>query len=827
MLGQFVDAVQRCLEAPDDFVGTDPAEFARAADGQQVQADVGRRRAVRQQGVGDELQVVGRQVVVLSPDAALEKTPGVARQRHQVALVAGIQRMLRAGRARLAGPPRRNRRCPPEQKQEDAGPRMDRPGRGHDQRGAQQRRCSMLLHEHEKLFSRRRLRLRRSGPFHQPAAADAHAPDGTQRRVQQQHRLRRYLAELPGSGAQGDAQLGPSALEKVAPGNAGVRWHQAGQRAQQRPGQQRGNDRQQCGAQGQCAGEDHPDKQCERGRQHQRAAQIVQHFPRAERIDAVAPGVPEQRNQLPVAACPAVVAHGGHAGMVRRVFNQHHVADKAAARNAAFEQVVAEHRFIGQALIQHGMQSPDMQQALAAETAGAEQVLVDIGGAAAVGIDAALAGKQPVVGGVFRTAGQGRDHAGLQDAVAADHPAQTGVYLWRVQRMGGNGDQLAQRARRQAGIAVQRDHVADALGQPQGRSQRQEAFHAAGGQQAHQLLKLAALAFPAEPALLGLAPAARPVNQQEARRSARACRIACVQRFQPGQRIVQQAGVSGQAGVGRIDPVGEQGKLGFAFPIGQPVKLQLLQQFVAGLRGCEQRRDHHQHPVLRRNAGRKAQARQRLDLQRLGNQAVHKSRSGLESRTGQQEKRHQGLPAVPVGMARGQCHHHQRRQRDAADVQAQPPPAPVQALPGALRRHAQVSFQSGSAVAHQVKACGSLGGVCCQVGRHRLGRRHHCLGHLLLGFSAVARQLLHGPGDLLSRAFAFAGKAGQVPQHLQGAADGLDQLDPVNLANRAQRGDDVANRQVGRDLGALAFQHQRMAIGAVFLDPAHHGGRIA
>ena len=427
----------------------------------------------------------------------------------------------------------------------------------------------------------------------------------------------------------------------------------------------------------------------------------------------------------------------------------------------------------------------------------------------------------------MRTVGQGRDHAGLQDAVTADHPAQAGVHPRCIQRMGGNGDQLPQRAGRQAGIAVQRDHVADAFGQPQGRGQRQEAFHAAGGQQAHQLLKLAALAFPAEPALLGFAPAARTVNQQEPRRAACGCWVACVQRFQPGQRIVQQAGVARQAGLGRIDPVGEQGKLGFAFPIGQPVKLQLLQQFAAGLRGSEQRRDHHQHPVFRRNAGRKAEARQRLDLERLGNQAVHESRSGLKSGTGQQEKRDQGLPALPVGMARCQHHHHQRRQRNAADVQAQPPAAPVQALPGALRRHAQVGFQAGTAIAHQVKACCSLCGVRRQIAGRRLGRRYHRLGHLMLGFSAVARQLLHGPGDLLARAFAFVCKAGQVPQHLQGPADGLDQLDPVNLANHAQGGDDVANRQVGRDLSALAFQHQRMAVRAVFLDPAHHGGRIA
>ena len=50
-------------------------------------------------------------------------------------------------------------------------------------------------------------------------------------------------------------------------------------------------------------------------------------------------------------------------------------------------------------------------------------------------------------------------------------------------------------------------------------------------------------------------------------------------------------------------------------------------------------------------------------------------------------------------------------------------------------------------------------------------------------------------------------------------ADRLDQFDPVDLADQAQGGDDVADCQVGGHLGRLALQHQRRAVRAVAFNP--------
>jgi hypothetical protein len=80
--------------------------------------------------------------------------------------------------------------------------------------------------------------------------------------------------------------------------------------------------------------------------------------------------------------------------------------------------------------------------------------------------------------------------------------------------------------------------------------------------------------------------------------------------------------------------------------------------------------------------------------------------------------------------------------------------------------------------------------------------------------------------DLLARALAFIGEAGQLAQHAQRAAHGLDQVAPLDLADHAQRGDDVADREVGRGLRVLRLADQRRPVGAVLLGPAHERGHV-
>jgi hypothetical protein len=74
VLGQGFHRVQRGGQPSGHFGAGDPAEFARAGHGHQVQADVGGRGAVGQRGLGLHLQVVGRQVLVFGADARAQRS---------------------------------------------------------------------------------------------------------------------------------------------------------------------------------------------------------------------------------------------------------------------------------------------------------------------------------------------------------------------------------------------------------------------------------------------------------------------------------------------------------------------------------------------------------------------------------------------------------------------------------------------------------------------------------------------------------------------------------------------------------------------------------
>jgi hypothetical protein len=203
------------------------------------------------------------------------------------------------------------------------------------------------------------------------------------------------------------------------------------------------------------------------------------------------------------------------------VFDQRDVGDGGAARHGAFEQVVAQHEAFGQACIEHRMHGLHVEQALAGVGAFAEHVLVDLGAGRAVGVDAGLAGEQPVKEREVARGRQGRRDARLQDAVAADDATRFGVDQRPVVRVSGHAHQLAQSARWQLRVTVESDDVGRVRGDLRLEAEVEEQAGLAGGQHGHQLFDLAALALPADPALFGVAEAALAVQQDEARRFAR------------------------------------------------------------------------------------------------------------------------------------------------------------------------------------------------------------------------------------------------------------------------------------------------------------------
>ena len=133
-----------------------------------------------------------------------------------------------------------------------------------------------------------------------------------------------------------------------------------------------------------------------------------------------------------------------HIGVRGGIFNEGHIGHGGAAAHGAFQQVMAQHLPFGQTARQDRMHGLHMEQALAGERALTKEVLVNLGRGGAVGVNAALPGKQPAVGRGVLGVWQGGGHMWLQDAVAAHHRAPGGVQLRLVVRVRRHPDQLTQ-----------------------------------------------------------------------------------------------------------------------------------------------------------------------------------------------------------------------------------------------------------------------------------------------------------------------------------------------------------------------------------------------
>ena len=363
-----------------------------------------------------------------------------------------------------------------------------------------------------------------------------------------------------------------------------------------------------------------------------------------------------------------------------RGLDQGHVADAGAAREAAFDQVVAEHLAFGQAAGQHGVQCRHVQQALAGEAAFVEDVLINLRGHRVVGVAAIGAGKQPVEGGgligACRIHRPGRHDAGLQDAVAGHHalPLHGSVrpQARLVQRVRRQAHQFAQGTGRQHGVGIQRDDVGRAFARLRAGAQVHEGPFGPPGQQRDKLLQLAALAFPADPALFTGRPLALAMQQQEAPGRIRAARMAGFQRFDRRAGFREQRQVLIGLLRGGVGKVGEQGKLRVRLAVGEVVTFQATGQRLDGGAAGDQRRQYHQYRVFGRNARRQFQPRQAAGGHGFADQAVDGSDYGFAGRPqrqqgAQQPQRRDQLP--PIGDGRGPGHEG-RAQGEGAQAQA-------------------------------------------------------------------------------------------------------------------------------------------------------------
>ena len=97
--------------------------------------------------------------------------------------------------------------------------------------------------------------------------------------------------------------------------------------------------------------------------------------------------------ELPVPTCPPVITQGSDVVAGREFLHNLDIGGETRTGENAFEQVVAEKRRIRHPAGKCGLESIDVLDALAGIGALAEQVLIDVGDCAGVGVDPADAGE--------------------------------------------------------------------------------------------------------------------------------------------------------------------------------------------------------------------------------------------------------------------------------------------------------------------------------------------------------------------------------------------------------------------------------------------------
>ena len=110
----------------------------------------------------------------------------------------------------------------------------------------------------------------------------------------------------------------------------------------------------------------------------------------------VGPGHAGQQpaGDLPVASRPSAPAAGVGQVAFRMIFQQFHVAEESAPGMAALDQVMAENPVVGEPGTHGGVECLDVVDGLADELALSEQVLVNVGDLAGVGVQANVSREQ-------------------------------------------------------------------------------------------------------------------------------------------------------------------------------------------------------------------------------------------------------------------------------------------------------------------------------------------------------------------------------------------------------------------------------------------------
>src|SRR6185295_16288473 len=128
----------------------------------------------------------------------------------------------------------------------------------------------------------------------------------------------------------------------------------------------------------------------------------------------------------------------------RIILVQLHVAEQPRTGVASLQQVMTKNPVFGEAPLEGLFERLDVIDPLADERAFLEEVLVDVGDGARIGIDTGLAPEKPRIPGPVR-AGEAGGHARLQNAVTLTNPLLGLVVTRTVQRVRHAAHQMPRR----------------------------------------------------------------------------------------------------------------------------------------------------------------------------------------------------------------------------------------------------------------------------------------------------------------------------------------------------------------------------------------------
>src|SRR5215471_8141424 len=173
-------------------------------------------------------------------------------------------------------------------------------------------------------------------------------------------------------------------------------------------------------------------KQC--GGRQQRAPEIVDHFPTADPIQRVSLSAARiaaiaeyPRQQLPIAAHPAVQPRRRDIVTRRKFFDDFDIGNQAGARKASFEKVVTQYGTVGYPSVERGFEGVDVIDAFAAIGALLEKILINVRNSESIRVKPARSRENALKQRTFATHGHGGSHTRLKYGVAFHDATETRI----------------------------------------------------------------------------------------------------------------------------------------------------------------------------------------------------------------------------------------------------------------------------------------------------------------------------------------------------------------------------------------------------------------